>query len=186
MKKILQLTLILTLIFGFSKNVSAASEQELIDHVSKEYIINGNSVKIRDIHINQLKQYLTEKEISQEAIDKIIADFDEAVSIMQNGKVTDPTVLPKADRERLLALGKDAAEQLDINVTYSDGKLLLVDASTGKELPSIDVQPSLVVNGKINGTLAKTGNDYTMYIAASGLALAGIIIAAYRKLKGNA
>ena len=186
MKKIFQLALVLTILLGFSRPVFAATEQQLIDYVSKEYTIDGKSVRIRDIYINQLKQYLSDKELSATAADKIIADFDEAVSIMQKGKKTDPTELAKADRERLLELGKDAARQLNINVTYANGKLLLVDATNGKELPSVDVKNALVINGKTSGTLAKTGNDYTAYIAVSGLALVGIVMAGYRKLKGNA
>ncbi len=185
MKKFLQMALVLVVSLGFVSSVNAATEQELIDHVSKSYVVNGQNVRIRDTYINQLKQYLAEKDVSATAADQIIADFDKAVAIMQAGKVTDPTKLSKADRSNLLALGKDAASKLGMNVSYANGKLLVVDAS-GKGLPSVDVKTALIVDGKSSGTLRPTGSDYTVYVAVSGLALAAIAMAGYRKLKGNA
>ena len=186
MKKILQMTLALVMLLGFATSVNAATEQELIDHVSKSYPVAGKNVRIRDEYINQLKQYLNEKELSSADAQTIIDDFDKAVAIMQAGKVTDPTKLSnKEDRKRLLDLGKDAASKLGISVTYSNGKLLLVDA-TGKELPSVNVKTALIVDGKTSGKLRPTGSDYTVYVAVSGLAVIAIAMAGFRKLKENA
>ena len=185
MKKFLQMALVLVVALGFVSNVNAATEQELIDHVSKSYPVAGKNVRIRDEYINQLKQYLNEQEVSSANAQGIMDDFDAAVAIMQAGKVTDPTKLPKADRNRLMDLGRDAASRLGISVTYSNGKLLLVDA-TGKELPSVDVKTALIVDGQKSGKLRPTGNEYTVYVAVSGLALAALAIAGFRKLKGNA
>ena len=185
MKRFLQMALVLVVSLGFVANVNAATEQELIDHVSKSYSVAGKNVRIRDEYINQLRQYLNEQELSSADAQAIIDDFDTAVGIMQAGKVTDPTKLPKADRQQLLDLGKDAASRLGISVTYSNGKLLLVDA-TGKDLPSVDVKTALIVDGKTSGRLRPTGSDYTVYVAVSGLALAAIVVTGLRKLKGNA
>ena len=185
MKKILQMALVLVVTLGFASAVNAATEQQLIDHVSKSYLVAGKNVRIRDEYINQLKQYLNEREVSEANAQAVIDDFDAAVGIMQAGKVTDPTKLAKADRQQLMDLGRDAASKLGISVTYSNGKLLLVDAD-GKDLPSVDVKTALIVDGKVSGRLRPTGSDYTVYVAVSGLAVAAIAVAGLRKLKGNA
>ena len=182
MKKFLQMALLLVVSLGFVSSVNAATEQELVDHVSKYYPVNGRDVRIIDKYIKVLKDILAEKEVSSEKAQRIIDDFDTAVSIMQAGKQTDPTKLSQSDKQRLLDLGKDAAAQLEINANYSNGVIKLTGFD-GKSYPSVDVRNAL--EGR-NGVLRPTGNDYTVYVAISGLALVGIAIIGYRKLKGNA
>lgn len=186
MKKVLQIILVAIVSLGFISKAQALTEEELINHVSASYEIAGKNVRIKDTYINQLKQILAEKELSSEDAQKIQDYFDSAKKIMQDGKVTDPTKLSKTNREELLELGRKAANLLGINVSYADGKLILVDATTGEELAPVDVKTSLIVDGKTNGSLASTGTDYTVYIAVSGLSLVALLVVGYRKLKGNA
>ena len=63
---------------------------------------------------------------------------------------------------------------LGISKLYKNGKVYLSDAAG--ELAPVEVST----------ILRKTGTDYTVYVAVSGLALAVIAVAGYRKLKGNA
>ena len=178
MKKFLQMTLVLVISLGFATRVNALSEEELVEHVSKYYSVAGKQVKIEDIYLNRLKNILKEKDPSAAQLEQIKNDFDAAVKIMQDGKQTDPTKLAKADRQRLLELGKDAAAQLEINATYKKGIIYLVGFD-GKQYPSVDVRNAL------EGVLRPTGEDYTVYVAASGLALVILSVVGYRKLKEN-
>ena len=181
MKKFLQMAFALVVSLGFVSSVHAATEQDVIDHVSKYYTVAGQQVRIEDQYIKTLKDIFKEKDVTSAQAQQIIDDFDAAVSILQAANQTDPTKVSSADRQRLLNLGKDAAAQLEINVTYSNGVITLVGFD-GKKYPSVNVRTALEGTGK----LRPTGSDYSAYVAISGLALVGIAVAGYRKLKGNA
>ena len=82
------------------------------------------------------------------------------------------------------AFGLEAVSQGFALVAMID--IDLTDAKTGEKLPPVNVSTAIVVNGKHNGSHQATGNDYTVYVAVSGLALVVAAMAGYRKLKGNA
>lgn len=171
MKKFLQLALTLVVAFSFVTGVNAATKQDIIDH-AKSTSINGKYVQTK--YINQLKDYLDGKTVSSEGAQQIIDDFDKVAALMRAAGVDDATKLSKADRNVAFGYAKDAASVLGITATYKNGKVYLSDAAG--ELAPVEVST----------ILRKTGTDYTVYVAVSGLALAVIAVAGYRKLKGNA
>jgi LPXTG-motif cell wall-anchored protein len=169
MKKFLQITAVLVVSLCYVSNVNAATEQDLIDYASK-YATASEMV--------QLKQFLSENEVTSTEADQIIAKADEIVAIMDNAGVSEISQLTKEQKQQAFSIAKEAAAIVDVQLTYDSKNEQIIPYKDGKALTAVPINK--------NQTLAKTGNDSTVYVAISGLAavLAGSAI--LRKLKGNA
>lgn len=177
MKKFLQIAFVMIVSLCYVSNVNAATEQDLIDYASKTVTINGKSVNSPELAAI-VKSYLADNDIDATTADKIIADADKIIELMQAEGVTDPTQLSKASKDKVLSLANEIADLAGADFTYdSTTKSITVIGPNGKVYGSVKV-------GKPR--LASTGADYTVYVAISGIALAISAVALYRKSKVNA
>jgi len=177
MRKILSIALMLVAILGFNLNVKAASEDELLAHMSKTFKIAGSEVKLLDSDIVKVERYLSENEITADQADQIIAKIDEIVAIMNSEGVADPLKLNDAKRKEVLNIAKEAANLAGASLTYDYTNKVVSIYKDGKLVDTASIKPY---------KLAQTGSSNTVYVVISGLALVTGALYLYRKSKVSA
>ena len=176
MKKLFTVLFTILISISFTKGVSAKTEQDLIDYVSQTFTIAGKEVSRPDV-VAAVKSYLADHELSSSEVDKIINDCDNIVNLVNKENVTDITKLSKSAKDTIKNYVSDIANTADVYITYDSS---LKDVTViGKDNNKNYGEYSL----KSNDKLVSTGNDYTLYIASSGLVVLGLML--LRKFKVN-
>jgi len=177
MKRFLQFVLVLLITLSSMVNVNAKTEEELIDYMSKTFVVAGKEVKLTDADIVKLERYLSENTVSSDNCDKIIEKIDEIIAIMNNAKVTDPTKLSYEKRQEVLAIAKDAATLAGASLTYDNTNKVVSIYKDGKLVDTASIKPY---------KLAQTGNSNTIYFVIAGLAIVAGGAVIYRKTRKDA
>ena len=177
MRKILSITLMLVAVLSLNLNVKAASEDELLAHMTKTFQIAGGDVKLLDSDVVKLERYLSENEITGEQADKIIANVDKIVAIMNSEGVRDPLKLNATKRKEVLNLAKEAASFAGASLTYDYTNKVVSVYKDGKLVDTASIKPY---------KLAQTGSSNTIYVVTFGLTLMAGAAYLYRKSKASA
>ena len=91
MKKFLKITIVFViLLFCAVTVVNAATNDELVKYVSKNFNIAGKSVNIGAENKRKVERYLNAHPVTNEQADQIIAKVDEAVKLMNDAGVSNP------------------------------------------------------------------------------------------------
>ena len=179
MRKILKVTLVFVILLLCNISiVNAATNQELISYVSKSFSIAGKSVSLSSEDKVKIERYLNAHPVTAEQADKIIAKIDEAVTYLNTVGVSSFSKLSQSQKEKLLAIAKDAAAIAGATISY--------DAKSGAI--SIYFDGVLFDQVSTQKGLKQTGTDHSYIVyAIAGVAViavaTGVVV---RKKKANA
>jgi hypothetical protein len=98
-----------------------ASEQRVLDELSKGVSVNGKLVKVPVNYLNQAKNYLASSSIdlTKAEADYIISKITAGKQILISGGVVDLGKLSTANKLEIIALAKAAASEIDLTLTYN-------------------------------------------------------------------
>ena len=173
MKKILSITILAIMALALLGGaVNAATTKTLADELyaigSKYGMTSADKVKI--------ERYLADNPVTDEEANKIIAKANEAEKIMKDNNATKIGQVKKEDREKLKTIANDAANVIDLSITFKPGTAEIY--KNGKLIETVTMN---------NGKLAYTGNNINIVLVVSSvaiIALAAVVVA--RKKFANA
>ena len=173
MKKILSIAILAIMVVAMLGGVvNATTTGTLADELyaigSKYGMTTADKVKI--------ERYLADNPVTEEQANQIIAKANEAVKIMEDYNTTKLGEVAKADREKLKTIAIEAANIIDLSITFKPGTAEIY--KDGKLIETVTMS---------NGKLAYTGNNINIVLVVSSvaiIALAAIFVA--RKKFANA
>lgn len=175
MKKFLRIALVSILSFCFITSVNAATESELLEFAKGTYTVAGTKVKADDEFIVVLEQYLNENEVTEAQAQTLIDSAKKILDILDKNGSINPNDLDKPTRKEAIKIARDAAAMFGISVDYDASAKALRPYKDGKEYAPLYLvtlsDGSTVITTVPGKKPAKTGNDYTLYIAFSGIFL---------------
>ena len=174
MKKLLVL---LCALFVGIMNVSAMSESQLIEKLSKEIKVNGATYKISDSQKTALEQYLNQYDISSAHADIIAEKFDKAFEILKNSGKKRFYDMTKAEKQQVKDLVIEVANNTSVKVAIVKDNLVVYKPGTTDIFYETPINP-------VNGDIVQTSRGLT--VAVAGIISAIGIAIALRKVKVNA
>ena len=179
MKKLATITLLVVMLVAFlAGTVNAATESELLEYLSKDFTVGGETVSISESDKVKIERYLNENEVTEEQADYVISKVDEAVAILQSAGETDLTKLSREDKDSLISIANDAADELGLSLSYDASSKTLSVYKDGKLVESTNITS--------NNELVQTGStNYVLYaiIAVAVIAIATVVV---KKVRANA
>ena len=166
MKKLITSALLAIVLMVVAATSSfAATNADLIEYLTSNHTIAGQSVGLTAENRVKVERYLTENPATDDQAAQVMAKGDELIALMNEAGTADPTKLSSADKQRFMAIANEAAAILGLTLVfhpdsvdvYKDGVLL--DTMT---LGSITTG---------NGKLVYTGNDINLALVISSVAI---------------
>ena len=140
MKKLATITLLVVMLVAFlAGTVNAATESELLEYLSKDFTVGGETVSISESDKVKIERYLNENEVTEEQADYVISKVDEAVAVLQSAGETDLTKLSREDKDSLISIANDAADELGLSLSYDASSKTLSVYKDGKLVESTNI-----------------------------------------------
>lgn len=177
MKKLSYVLLVFAMLFTVS-NAKAMTKSELIEKLTKTYVIDGEEIKISDAQKVEVERYLDKYELTSEEADYIAGKVDEVVAIAQESKAKSFSDLTSAEVDKIVSIVSNVSENTKVNATLTKGGKLTIYEEDGKT-------PFTVITDKDNG-IQNTDNNYFIIITASAISLIGIAIITKKVANANA
>lgn len=159
-------------------NVKAMTENELKAKLTKEYVIDGEKIKMSASNVAELDRYLKEYEISSEDADYISKKFDEALKIAQDGKAKSFTELTKEEKQKMIAIVSDISSKTSVKATLTEGGKLTIFEENGST-------PFTVITDKDSGIQNTDSNNAILAIAGI-VSVLGVAVVVKKVAKANA
>ncbi len=159
-------------------NVKAMTESELKAKLTKEYVIDGEKIKMSASNVAELDRYLKEYEISSEDADYISKKFDEALKIAQDGKAKSFTELTKEEKQKMIAIVSDISSKTSVKATLTEGGKLTIFEENGST-------PFTVITDKDSGIQNTDSNNAILAIAGI-VSVLGVAVVVKKVAKANA
>lgn len=174
MKKIVSIVvLVAILVVAASTVVNATTNSELADKLyqigSKYGLTSGDKVKI--------ERYLSDYPVTNEQADKLVEKANQAAGIMDAAGKTNISQLSKADKDALKAIANEAADIVDVQLTFNKSSVTI--KKNGKVIETIKSE---------NGKLTYTGNETNVVLVVSSVvavALVATVVVVARKKIAN-
>ena len=179
MKKLGTITLLIVMLIGIlAGTVNATTESELLEYLSKDFTVGGETISISESDKVKIERYLNENEVTAEQADSIIAKADEAVAVLQSAGETDITKLSREDKDKLIGIANSAASELGLSISYDASSKTLSVYKDGQLIESTSI--------KSGSELVQTGSaNYVLY-AIIAVAVIAIAAVAVKKVRANA
>lgn len=177
MKKMIFAAFAAVALFGFT-NVDAMTESELKSKLTKEYVIDGEKIKMSASQVAELDRYLKQYEISSEDADYISKKFDEALKIAQDGKAKSFTELTKEEKQKIIAIVSDISSKTSVKATLTEGGKLTIFEENG-------TTPFTVITDKDSG-IQNTDSNKAILAIAGVVSVLGIAVVVKKVAKANA
>lgn len=179
MKRLVIATLIVAVLIGIlAGTVNAATESELLNYLSKDFTVAGETISISESDKVKVERYLNENEVTEEQADNIIAKVDEVIAIMNEAGESDITKLSREDKDKIISIANGVADELGLTLSYDASSKTLSVYKNGKL-----VEASSLTSGD---KLVQTGATHYEYIAIPAVALIAIAIVVAKRAKANA
>ena len=121
MRKILTIMLLITLLLTlFCTIVSATTQEELEQYLTKTHKIAGEEVSLTVADKVKVQRYFSENKLTDEQATKIKAKVDEGISLMNKEGVSNPLKLNKKSKTELLDIAEEAAAIAGLTITRSE------------------------------------------------------------------
>ena len=165
MKKIFLGTLLCTILVTlFATKTMAATNEELIKYVTSDHKIAGESVGMTDENRVKAKRYLTENPVTDAQADAIIAKGNEIIELMNKVNIWDPSKLSKSDKEKFMAIAREAADVIGLKLVFHPHSVDVYDTN-GK----------LIDNATLGNELIYTGNNINYVLVISSIATIALV-----------
>lgn len=112
----------------------------------------------------RIERYLSEYPATEEEANQIMAKAKETVAIMETAGKTNVSELSKEQRKQLKTIANEAANIIDVTLTFKSGKVEIY--KSGKLIETVKLE---------NGKLAYTGNNVNVVLVVSSLAIVALI-----------
>lgn len=179
MKKLATITLLIVMLVGvFAGTVNAATESELLDYLSQEFTVGGETISISASDKVKIERYLNENEVTAEQADSIIAKVDEAIAVLREAGETDLTKLSRADKDRLMSIANDAASVLGLSISYDASTKTISIYKDGKLIESTSITSG--------DELVQTGSTGYVYVAILAVAIIAVVAVVTKRVRANA
>lgn len=179
MKRLAVATLLVVMVVCvLAGTVNAATESELLNYLSKEFTVGGETVSISASDKVKIERYLNENEVTAEQADSIIAKVDEAIAIMEAAGESDITKLSQADKDKLMSIANSAASELGLSLSYDASSKTLSVYKDGKLIESSSIASS--------NELVQTGSANYVYVAILAVAVIAIATVVVKRVRANA
>ena len=159
MKKLLASVLLLVmLVVILATNSMAATNADLIEYVTSDHKVSGEMIGITAGNRVKAKRYLTQNPVTNAQADAIIAKGNELIAIMERAGVSDPSKLSRADKDRFMAIAREAAAIIGLTLVFHPH--------------SVDVYKDgvLIDNVTLGNKLVYTGNNVNLALVISSIA----------------
>ena len=181
MKKIFAILLaLLVLIVPCCIGASAAGainaeEQRILDYLDQYVQLGKTKYHIPDEYIAQAKNSFLTVDINKAQADEIIGYISEGVEILKSDSRPDEefhlNILPPADKQKILDLGKEACEVIDQTLVYDSVEhhvVITTEDASGAPVSLFDSAP----------VIKTTGGEVNAIVIASAV-LAVVMVAAF-------
>lgn len=191
MKNVLKLSLAVIVAFCFSTRVNAATQADLVSYLTSEHVVSGKTLVVSDANAVRIQRFFDDVTLSDADATTIIGKLDAIINQLESEGVSFPSELSSAGKQTIFGLGQEAAALVNLTMSYDSANeaVILYDASGSQT----DVVPVAPVYDPATGeyvigesTAQRTGNDYTIFVAFSGIFVALGAASIFRKLKVNA
>lgn len=171
--------LILTLLVAFVGlvNVKAATENDLLNKISQEYVVDGEVVKATSYQVNEAKRYLNKYEVSEEDCDFIIAKIDEIYELAKKDKAKSFTELSSSSKAKAVSIVAEISNKTSVKATLTKNGILTIFESDGKTVFAQIIDKDIT---------KQTGSNNILVITLSIVSLFGIVYVAKKAIKTNA
>ena len=156
----------------FTPKVSAMTESELENKLTKEYTINGATFKANDSQIAQIQRYLANNEISESDCEYIANQIDNVVDIIKSSGATKLSEVKGTYYDKIVAVASNISKNTKVKVTLSSNGVLSVYNTNG------------TLFTKITNVIKNTSALDLMIVAAS-ISTVGAIYFANKTRKEN-
>ena len=169
-----------TLFIGMA-SVSAMSESQLIEKLSKEINVNGATYKISDSQKTALEQYLNQYDVSSAHADIIAEKFDAVFDVLKNSGKKRFYDMTKAEKKQVKDLVLEVANTTDVDVTIIKDNLVVYKPGTTDIFYETPINP-------VNGDIVQTSRGLTVAIAGiiSAVGIVAALLVVKNKAKANA
>ncbi len=150
-----------------SATTSSELAAKLYDMGSKYGVTSADKVK--------MERYLADNPVTEEQANKIVAEAEAAVKVMEDAGKTSYKDLSDADKATLKTKANNAASVLDVSLTFKKGSVEVY--KEGKLIETITSK---------DGKLAYTGNNYGVVLAVSSIAVVALAAGLVARKKANA
>ncbi len=158
--------------------VNATASDDLVAALSKSYTVGGETVALSATDKVKLERYLADHPVTEEEKDAIVANFEEAIEIMQAEGIADVAKLSPQAKNKVISLVKAAAGEMDLTVDIN---------TTNNTVKVYDQSGKLIESARVeDGKLAYTGNNSYVYIVAPVVAIIAIAAVVIARKKVNA
>lgn len=173
MRKILTISILVAIIvMAFAGIVNATTTSTLAD----ELYAKGEKYGITTADKVKIERYLSENPVTEEQANQIMAKANEAVAVMEEAGITNYDKLTTAQKDKLKSIATSAADIIDVKLVFKKGSVEIYD-NTGKLIETI---------GENNGKLAYTGNNVSVVLTTSVVAVIALAITVISKRYANA
>jgi len=189
MKNVLKCLLVFAVVFGFGVKVNAATKQDVIDYLKAEHEVNGDILVVEESNYPTIDRYFENLTLSDSECQAIIDKLNAIIDILNAEGVTMPEYLSKAKKQEVFNLGSEAAAITGGTLEYDKTNKQVILYKDGEK---VGVIPTIVRYDEATGRYVigyriakKTGVDYTVYVAISGIVVALGVVSIFRKLRTN-
>lgn len=163
MKKSLIISIIVAIILMASSTIVKAVTTETL---AEELYVKGQKYGVTEADKVKIERYLTENPVTEEKANAIIAKADEAIAVMESAGTTDYNKLTTSQKDKLKSIATSAADIIDVKLVFKKGTVEIYD-NTGKLIETV---------GQNNGKLAYTGNNTSVILTTSVIAIIALTI----------
>ncbi len=164
MKKLF-LSLLLVVGLAVTTNVSAMTEDELLDKLTQSYTINGRTEKLDEGVVVQVKRYFEENEVSSDDCDFIAAQIDKAVALVEDSGATKWDELTGAQVKTLIGYVEEVSNKTSVKVSLSKDGVLTVYDKAGKVFTKVS-----------KNKIQYTGSSAAIMVVAGTISLVGFLV----------
>lgn len=177
MKKKFIVALAAFFVFGLV-NVSAMSESELQNKLTKAYTVNGVTYQATAAQKKDIERYLANNEITESDADYIAAQIDNIIAVVKESGVKDLNKLSSSYKNQITNILNDIANKTGIKVSVKNGSVAVYNKNSNE----LAFEYSLDKDN--NGIIKRTGSASILYIAAA-TSLIGALYFANKVKKAN-
>lgn len=120
--KIISIISVFVVALSIAISAEAYTNEDVISYITKEHTVNGRSYRLEEKKRESLKAYLQSNPVSNDEANQIIADLNEAKSLIDNSGATNKSQLSDSTKSKVVSLLKEAGKIADLNIEVDTEK----------------------------------------------------------------
>ena len=145
-----------TAVTAFAAGINA-NEQAVLDELNKSVTMGGVEMVIPESFVNQAESYFNTIELTEAQSKTIVAAINEGIDFLSKSNASNISKLTYAQKKELLAIGRKAADVVELTMSYDNANRELIIKTAAGEVVFAEF-PELVAKGG-SSTPSKPGSD---------------------------